>query len=157
MWLKGNNLLNIFVKPCKLIMLCMTFLHCAQRTIQNQPSKTWSLGLSPSEKSRLREQVLEQMTCLFHTALVEEGKTSDRHCLTLKPACLPVVNLCLIYQYRCPHACLSLETFHCLQLTFKPANGIKAWLPWPHQMWVPVSFCSTPVLLVVLGCSKWYW
>lgn len=81
--------LHILSKPCKLAMLCMNFLYSAQRMMQNQSSKTSSLGLLPSKQSRPGKQVLKQRTCLFHTALAGEGKTSDRHCLTLKPACLP--------------------------------------------------------------------
>lgn len=81
--------LHILSKPYKLAMLCMNFFHSAQRTMPNQSSKTSSLGLLPSEKSRPGKQVLKQRTCLFHTALAGEGKTSDGHCLTLKHACLP--------------------------------------------------------------------
>lgn len=45
-----------------------------------------------------------------------------------------MVNLCLIHRYGCPHASLSLETAHCLELQLKPANGRKAGLPQTHQI-----------------------
>lgn len=139
--------LHILSKPCKLVMLCMTFLHSAQRTTQNQSPKIWSLGLLPTEKSGLRKQVLKQRTCLFHTALAGEGKTSDRHCLTLKPACLPSGKSMLDTQIRMS-LCLSF-TWDCLLLVAEIQTS-----KWKKSLIAPntASMGSSPLSAVRLCC-----
>lgn len=78
--------LCILSKSCK---LSVTFLHSAQRTTQNQSSKPEVLAYCHEKNPDSEKQVLKQRTCHFHTALAGEGKTSDRHCLTLKLVSLP--------------------------------------------------------------------
>lgn len=113
--------------------LCVSFLHSAQRTTQNQSSKPEVLAYCHEKNPDSEKQLLGQRTCLFHTALGRDGKTSDRHCLTLKPVCLPRGKFVLNTKCGCPHASLSLEISHCLELQSNSANGRNSGLHQTHQ------------------------
>lgn len=134
--------------------LCVTFLHSAQRTMQNQSSKPEVLAYCHGKNADSEKQVLKQRTCLFHAALAGEGKTSDRHCLTLKPVSLPRGESVLDTQIRMS-PCFPL-TWDCslLGAAAQTSKWKKSWIA-PNTPSTG-SPCSA-VHRAAAGFSTWHW
>lgn len=129
--------------------LCVTFLHSAQRTTQNQSSKSEILAYFHEKNPDSEKQVLKQKICLFHTAL-EEGRTSDRHCLTLKPVSLPRGKSVIDTQIGISPCFPFTSDCSLLGAAVQTSKWKKCWIaPKTPSMGSPFSV----VHLVAAGCS----